>query len=78
MGCVLVLLCGAAAYLLYRAGAEEIVFYIAVINAGANLWSYGILHNYRDDPVLAPNSWTAVNMVTAFIGLGLLIYSFFA
>ncbi len=77
MGWVQVILCLIAAYLLYQAGAQ-IVFYIAAINAGANLWSFGIMHNYRDDPTSAPNSWTTVNMVTTFIGVGLLIYAFFA
>lgn len=77
MGWIQLILCGTAAYLLYQAGAQ-IVFYIAAINAGANLWSFGVMHNYRDDPLSAPNFWTTVNMVTTFAGLGLLIYSFFA
>lgn len=77
MGWVQVMLCGTAAYFLYQAGSQ-IVFYIAAINAGANVWSFGIMHNFRDDPLSAPNSWTTVNMVTTLIGLGLLIYSFFA
>lgn len=76
MGFWQVLICGAAAYLLYQSGAQ-IIFYIAAVNAGANLWSYGIMHNFQDDPTSAPNSWTIINMVTTFIGLGLLIFSFF-
>jgi len=76
MGIVHIVICGLAAYFLNHPDTQTI-FNIAVINAGINLWSFGVMSNFRDNPMMAPNFWTYVHMLTTFIGVGLLIYSFF-
>ncbi len=41
-----------------------------------NLWSYGIMHNFKHDPQSAPNFATAVNMLSTFAILGFFVYQF--
>lgn len=76
MGIISVFICGLAAYLL-NSTENEIIFNIAAVNTGINFWSYGVMHNFSDDQMSAPNSWTMINMVTTVIGVGLLVSSFF-
>jgi hypothetical protein len=53
------------------------VWTIQAVNAGLNLWSFGVMSNFRDNPMMASNFWTNVNMLTTLLGIGLLAYSFF-
>ena len=76
MGIVHFAICCLAAYLLKQPDTQTI-FYVAAVNAGINLWSYGVMHNFRDEPMMAPTSWSYINMLTTIVGIGLLIYSFF-
>ncbi|WP_041605952.1 hypothetical protein [Halothermothrix orenii] len=74
MGFFAVIICGIATYRLYN----STLFAFALIITIANLWSFGIMHNYRRNPDLIPDFWASVNMLSSFIGVGLLIYSFFS
>jgi hypothetical protein len=76
MGIVSFIICGLAAYLLDQPDTQTI-FNVASVNAGLNLWSFGVMSNYRDEPMMAPNFWTNINMLTTLVGVGLLGYSFF-
>jgi hypothetical protein len=76
MGIVSFIICGLAAYLLDQPDTQTI-FNVAAVNAGLNLWSFGVMSNYRDEPMMAPNFWTNINMLTTLVGVGLLGYSFF-
>ena len=76
MGIVHVAICVLAAYLLKQPDTQTI-FYVAAVNAGINLWSYGVMYNFRDEPMMAPTSWSNIHMLTTIVGIGLLIYSFF-
>ena len=76
MGWIYAIICIVAAYRIYVRDIKSI-FWIAVIVAIANVWSFGVMHNYRDNPYEAPNFWTNINMITAFIAIAFLIYSFF-
>ena len=75
-GIVNFIICGLAAYILNQPDTQT-MFNVAAVNAGLNLWSFGVMSNYRDNPMMAPNFWTNVNMLTTLAGIGLLIYSFF-
>lgn len=75
MGCLTVIVCLAAAALLYWAGSAFGT--VALINAIANLWSLGIMHNYGGSRTVDSkyeSIVTTVNLVTAFVGVGLLVY----
>lgn len=74
MGWYALIACGAAAWLLKGTG----LFPFAVINAIANFWSFGVMHNFTYNPQSAPNSWAVVNMLSTLIGIILLIYAFIA
>jgi len=76
MGIVSFIICGLAAYLLDTPDTQTI-FNVAAVNAGFNFWSFGVMSNHRDEPMMASNFWTNVNMLTALLGIGLLVYSFF-
>jgi len=69
MGIIWIVIC-VAAVLLSRGKS---IFAFAVINAIANIWSFGIMHNYRYDPQNIPDFWTTINMITTVIGVILLI-----
>jgi hypothetical protein len=75
MGWVQFAICAFAAYRLNYIGSDPI-FYFAVGVAVANLWSFGVMHNFRSSPQLAPNSWTLINILSMIAGVGLLFYSF--
>ncbi len=75
-GWAFIALCGLAVLRLYKPNVH-FAFYLALITAVANLWSFGVLHNYGDNPYEAPNSWALVNIASTVIGAGLLVYSFF-
>lgn len=76
MGWLSVGICVFAAINLYEDQTSP-VFIFAVIVAIGNFWSFGVMVNFRDEPRLIPNFWTQVNMFSTFIGVILLIYSFF-
>ena len=76
MGIVHVAICVLAAYLLNQTDAQTL-FNVAAANAGINLWSFGVMSNYRDNPMMVSNFWSNIHMVTTIAGIGLLIYSFF-
>jgi len=52
------------------------LFIPSIINAIANFWGLGILHNYRDDPE-TPRIPGCIHILTSVGGLVLLIISFF-
>ena len=76
MGIVSFIICGLAAYLLDQPDTQTI-FNVAAVNAGLNLWSFGVMSNFVDEPMMAPNFWTNIHMLTTLTGIGLLAYSFF-
>ena len=76
MGIVSFLICGLAAYLLDTPDTQT-MFNVAVVNAGFNFWSFGVMSNYQGEPMMVSNFWTVTNMLTTLIGIGLLILSFF-
>ena len=76
-GWICLAICGGAAYSLSDVDSP-FWFWFAVANAVLNVWSFGIMHNYRHMPQLAPNSWTSVNILTTVVGVGLLIYALIA
>ena len=76
MGIVHFIICGLAAYLLDQPDTQTI-FIVAAVNAGFNLWSFGVMSNYRNEPMMAPNFWTIIHMLTTVVGIGLLAYYFF-
>jgi len=45
MGWLAFLICTVPIYLLFNAG-HPVLWALAPINAAANLWSYGVMHNY--------------------------------
>lgn len=66
-------ICIFAAFLIYGA-TYPVWFWIAAINAGVSLWSFGIMWNFRHNPLKAPNLWSAINLVTSIARIGLLVY----
>ena len=52
---------------------HRLLIVVAIICGILNLWSWGVMHNYRDDPLSAPNLATTVNMITTFLAVALLI-----
>jgi hypothetical protein len=52
---------------------HRLLIVVAIICGILNLWSWGVMHNYRDDPLSAPNLATTVNMITTFVAVGLFI-----
>ena len=68
--------CVFAAILLYERGkSAALIFAIVVIVI--NLWSFGVMNNFKNNPNSAPNFATVSSILTTFTGMGLLIYSFF-
>ena len=45
MGWLFFIICAVSVYLLYNIG-QPVLWVLALINAIASLWSYGIMHNY--------------------------------
>jgi len=74
-GLISLIICIVAASRVYS--KSIMIFWIAIIVAIANFWSFGVMYNFRDNPNMAPDFWTRVNMITTFIGIGVLIFSFF-
>lgn len=72
MGVLLGVISIAAAVLLYGGS----LFWFAVAVAVLNVWSYGIISNYRNDPY-TPRFWTTLNILTSLAGIGFFITSFF-
>lgn len=73
-GLISLIICVAAALRFYS--KNSMIFWIAVIVVVVNFWSFGVMYNFKDSPQSAPNFWTTINMITTFIGLGLIIFSF--
>jgi len=49
---------------------------LAIVSAVASFWSWGVMMNYRENPMAAPN-WSAnLNMVSFIVGIVLLFISF--
>jgi hypothetical protein len=48
----------------------------AIISGIASLWSYGIIINFRDNPLSLPTFWAVVSFASTVSGLILLIVSF--
>lgn len=67
--------CILAAYRIYVKDLTGI-FGFTVVVAILNFISFGIMHNFSENPISAPGSWTLINMITTLTGIGLLIYSF--
>ena len=76
MGILGLIASGIAAWFFYSEGHFMAV--PAIINAIANLWSLGILKNFKEDPQNAPDGWTLINMATSVLGIILLIWSIFS
>jgi hypothetical protein len=74
MGLIFLVICIVSAVMAYAAGGTNALFWAALIVAAANLWSFGILQNYKNDPK-TPQFWTTINFLTAIGGVGLLVYS---
>lgn len=51
---------------------------VSIVNAVANFWSFGIMHNYATDPDAAPDWATVMNFVSFILGIGLIVYAFIA
>jgi len=45
---------------------------VSSVNAFANFWSFGILHNFSNDPESAPDWAAVVNMISFGVGLTLI------
>lgn len=73
MGWINVLICVIAMFRLRGTN----LFIPALIIAIVSFWSFGVMWNYKDKPMLAPNYATTINMIVTFCGIGFLIYSFF-
>jgi len=69
MGIIWFVVCVAAVLL----SMGKSIYTFALINAIANIWSFGVMHNYSHDPQNIPDFWTIVNMITTVIGVLLLI-----
>jgi hypothetical protein len=111
-GCISFLICLAPALLFFRAG-ETGWLILTAVNAAANFWSFGVMHNYaigtaRDkiitmrknlsmegvppdeierrlaplrgqlDPRAVPDWLSWSNMLTSFLGAGLLVFALLA
>ena len=75
-GWISLAICVGAVYRL-RGEDHSVAFTIAIIVADVNFLSFGIMHNFQDDPLEAPDFATSATMLSTATGLGLLIYSFF-
>lgn len=71
-----VAICGVGVWLIWPI-ADLWLITLAVAVTVANLWSYGIMHNFIDEPEAAPDSWALVNMISSFAGLALLAYGIY-
>lgn len=74
-GLISLIICIVAASRVYSEGS--VIFYISIIVALLNFWSFGVMYNFRDNPIMAPNFWTKINMITTFASIGFLIFSIF-
>ena len=45
MGCLSVLVCAVPIYFIYNTG-QPVLWIATLVNAIANLWSFGVMHNY--------------------------------
>ncbi len=71
VGIIVLAVCVFAAVRLYG----TYLFVPSIINAIANLWGLGILHNFRDDPE-TPRIPGGIHILTTIIGIIFLIISF--
>jgi hypothetical protein len=76
-GWINAIICGLAVYKLYGKVGYAIMV-IAIMVCAINVISYLIADNFRKGIGIVPNSLVFTNMITVFIGVGLLIFSFFA
>ena len=74
MGWVWFLICVVSVYLTHGTS----IFWLAVVNALLNVWSFGVMWNYRMEPWAIPKAWTPINMSTSILGAGLLLYGLIA
>jgi len=52
------------------------IFTPAIIILILNIWSYGVMYNFRDNPEAAPNFWTVINFLSTIAAVILIILSF--
>ena len=52
---------------------HSLLIVVAIVSGVLNVWSWGVMHNYRDDPVSAPNFATTVNMITTLFAVVLFV-----
>ena len=74
MGWFSFIICGIATYLAFKTNSAISIF--ALINAIANFWSFGIMHNYGGHIGVGGNYERFVitlNMITTIVGIILLI-----
>jgi len=69
MGWIWLLVCVGAVFL----NTGSALFIPSIVVAVGNLWSFGIMHNFRHEPQTAPNGATLINMLTTVAGIVLLI-----
>lgn len=48
----------------------------AIIGLVINVWSFGVMHNYKNKPQDAPNFWTVSNFLSTLAGILFIILSF--
>lgn len=73
LGFVGLVINGLAAFRLSGTG----LFAVAIISAVASFWSWGVMMNYRANPLAAPDWSASVNMISFAAGLIFLCISFF-
>lgn len=69
--------CVSAVLLLWGKG-HPLAFWAALVVAILNFWSFGVMYNFKANPMAAPDSWTRVNLATAIVGLLLFSYGVIA
>lgn len=72
MGIVWIVICIMALVL----SKGKATFTPAIIVLILNIWSYGVMHNFRHNPQEAPNFWSTINMLSTIAAVILVIISF--
>ena len=75
MGFIFFIVCLIAVILVYLKYAITMMFWIVIINAILNLWSLGILFNYKKSNH-TPGFWAILNQITLVIGIIFIILGF--
>ena len=74
MGWIFAIASGVAAYLIYSLQNEATtLFWVALVVAIPNFWSFGIIWNHRFDKD-SPQAWTVIHTLSTVGGIGLLVY----